>query len=650
MARLREDVLTAAEGVTTSDLTPASDEILVVKNTGPRAVYVAAAGGNPVSATTEIIAPGEVSEFSSGVCLQSPVKGLEALVEYRTVTVPGSVASGAEVPNADAGQTLVALGDGTYQPVNAPVLDATWPRFGAVGDNAGDQTTAIQAAIDAAEALSGSSQPGDFGGVVYLPAGTYIVDGLVMKEHVVLKGAGERATVIKAKSGGSATGIVSFPTGSVQGARIEDLQVQGNGVTGQHGIYAYAQDDGGGDGGWWYGGMRNVHVEGFDGAGIWLRGGATNLLPHQFLKFDHVRVYSSTNGVGLAMTGQCGQIDLTNCLFSHRSGLNTTAGNNVVMYRESNSPTSLSAVGSVAPYAITFNACSFQFRNMGCLQDAAYGVTYMGCWFEDCANGLKLQSTARGNVIFGTVFADINDGSGTGCSLEVDNSVITEFANYQNGTIDRMWKSSGSAASIVHRGGTTTANTIVSTNEAPVVTVSSNTLNILNHDVVLCASGTVKTITSRHQVGERIAIYCSGAVSFDNTDNLNFAGQTSVTVRTGQVAHFIKVDVGGGIEWYFLGATGAPGVEVRSVAAATTVTLPNTIGDGVSITGTTTIDNITATGWSNRRIILQTASNPTIRNNGGGTGNIRTTSGSDITTSANGRYVFWCDGTLWWQV
>lgn len=91
MARLREETVTLSEGVTSSDITPASSDVLEVENSGPRALYVAAAGGNPVSETTEILAPGEVSTFSDGVCFQSPVGVGEALVRRKTVPVPGSV-------------------------------------------------------------------------------------------------------------------------------------------------------------------------------------------------------------------------------------------------------------------------------------------------------------------------------------------------------------------------------------------------------------------------------------------------------------------------------------------------------------------------------------------------------------------------------
>ena len=60
---------------------------------------------------------------------------------------------------------------------------------GAKGDGKTDDTNAIQECIDKAKAAGG--------GVVYFPAGTYMVSGLELKSDVVLQGAGKDATIIK---------------------------------------------------------------------------------------------------------------------------------------------------------------------------------------------------------------------------------------------------------------------------------------------------------------------------------------------------------------------------------------------------------------------------------------------------------------------
>jgi hypothetical protein len=106
--------------------------------------------------------------------------------------------------------------------------------FGAVGDGTTDDTAAIQAAIDA---LPSS------GGVVYLPAATYVVNGtlnLTDKENVRLRGDGAanavyqavstKGTILKRVSG---TGLIldwsaSAATQSLRGCGIEGITFDGN--------------------------------------------------------------------------------------------------------------------------------------------------------------------------------------------------------------------------------------------------------------------------------------------------------------------------------------------------------------------------------------------------------------------------------------
>jgi hypothetical protein len=76
-----------------------------------------------------------------------------------------------------------------YGEVPRPSAEATVlvTDYGAVPDDAGDDTAAIQQAIVAAAA----------GGVVSIPAGTFVVtDKLILTEGVVLRGAGRDATIL----------------------------------------------------------------------------------------------------------------------------------------------------------------------------------------------------------------------------------------------------------------------------------------------------------------------------------------------------------------------------------------------------------------------------------------------------------------------
>lgn len=72
------------------------------------------------------------------------------------------------------------------------------PTYGAVGDGTTDDTTAFNNALAAAEALTST------GGTVYVPPGTYLLDGEInVDQYVCLVGAGMRETVLKLNDAGT---------------------------------------------------------------------------------------------------------------------------------------------------------------------------------------------------------------------------------------------------------------------------------------------------------------------------------------------------------------------------------------------------------------------------------------------------------------
>ena len=92
--------------------------------------------------------------------------------------------------------------------------------FGAVGDGVTDDTAAIQAAIDYTTLISSVDAKG---GKVFLPEGTYLVNGLTIKAYVVLSGEGRFQSIIKASS--SCTHVISNTTDNVRGVVIEHLGI-----------------------------------------------------------------------------------------------------------------------------------------------------------------------------------------------------------------------------------------------------------------------------------------------------------------------------------------------------------------------------------------------------------------------------------------
>lgn len=90
------------------------------------------------------------------------------------------------------------------------------PAYGATGDGSTDDTSAVQAAINAASAAGG--------GTVFFPAGTYrIVAGLTVAAGVSLLGAGPGASRIA--HNGAATNCLTYSTGSVYWQSIRGLRI-----------------------------------------------------------------------------------------------------------------------------------------------------------------------------------------------------------------------------------------------------------------------------------------------------------------------------------------------------------------------------------------------------------------------------------------
>ena len=114
-------------------------------------------------------------------------------------------------------EAVELLIEDTTPSLTRAALDATMApainvrAHGATGDGTTDDTTAIQAAIDAAEAI---------GGTLYFPAGTYVVTGITSDTGIRWVGEGYRKTIIQ-----SATGDVLTLSGNFHA--FENLHFKG---------------------------------------------------------------------------------------------------------------------------------------------------------------------------------------------------------------------------------------------------------------------------------------------------------------------------------------------------------------------------------------------------------------------------------------
>lgn len=109
--------------------------------------------------------------------------------------------------------TPIVLGDTVSSPGAINVKS-----YGAVGNGTADDATAIQATIDAANALGGR--------VVLLPQGTYrVVAGVVLKSGVTLRGEGRGVTIIHGDPTGTLAGVVRGT--SITDFGVEHLTISG---------------------------------------------------------------------------------------------------------------------------------------------------------------------------------------------------------------------------------------------------------------------------------------------------------------------------------------------------------------------------------------------------------------------------------------
>lgn len=118
--------------------------------------------------------------------------------------------------------------------IEGQVYGATSAFFGADNTGAVDATSAIQAAIDAASNAGG--------GVVYCPAGTYLLKGTVyLADDVTLAGDGMGKTIFSASPDAAGSPSVAFGNGDVwtvttSNVSLRDFTVDRSAATAQHGF------------------------------------------------------------------------------------------------------------------------------------------------------------------------------------------------------------------------------------------------------------------------------------------------------------------------------------------------------------------------------------------------------------------------------
>jgi hypothetical protein len=244
---------------------------------------------------------------------------------------------------------------------------------GAVGDGVTDDTAAIQATIDAVFTAGG--------GVIYAPAGTYLVSAPVaIKDKCLLRGAGH-ATVFKAAAGHNAETIsirAVYPVNKVFDAGVMDLAIDGNsanntyaGVT-DAGVRVQADvenpfTNGSPDK---YGELRNIVV-----SNIYVRShrtgmyvGKTTFVQRSYT-FDRIHTDQCSSS-GLYLDNYCEYVNLADCMFEncydgvYDNGSSNITFSNCFITNNSNSGANLYTTGRNTSKK-NFIGCTFNHNRIG---------------------------------------------------------------------------------------------------------------------------------------------------------------------------------------------------------------------------------------------------------------------------------------------
>lgn len=407
---------------------------------------VATAPSPATSGTSLVVASGEGARFP-GVPFKAtiwPSSATTTPANAEVVTVTARATDTLTIVRAQESSTArtVVVGDQIAATLTASMYDApilTGPRpwadvraYGATGDGTTDDTTALQAAINAANTAGG--------GVVYVPKGTYISLTLTLYANVWLRGDGLGASILKLKTGANADLLGSSSAANVH---LSDLTLDGNRAnqTGTSRCYMASLSD--------YSVMERVRFTGGRSFGLGL--GGSKYYRAIGCRFDDCG-NDPNAGDGLVWVGNNGATYSTDgvfdrCLFVGRAagpeGVTitadrTTVANSFFIGNDTHQDASGFYIGAAVRDLRMANNHIEKCGNYGIdvdfsNTDATYGVVLEGNVIRECRNA-AIGIASNGAVLAGnhcnnngrTINATAPDaGSGVGILVDGANIVIS---------------------------------------------------------------------------------------------------------------------------------------------------------------------------------------------------------------------------------
>lgn len=503
-----------------------------------------------------------------------------------------------------------------------------------------DYTEAFYKAINAATA--------EGGGEVRVPPGQFLTEIIMQKTKVSLVGSGKDATVIMAAPSSNPY-LLTIDSGPVQHVSIKNIQFRGNNYlnSGQGCMLFEGKADASHTtGGLWYSELENLHIDQFNSANIYFRGGATTSnFPNQFNSLRNVysfrdnRSPSNTSSRSLKMTGQNGQFNIIGGQYD--GGVyGQRNGTNIEISKEYQAD-GVTPVGGNSGYAISFINASSQSSDQGIIIDNAVDVSFTNsCYFEKTNRVFNVRKTAWQIKVEGSEFADCGNNSGNGYLFSVDGTSTLIIRDNYLGTPDQVFDDPDSNHQGVIAEGNFSAADLNWNGVVPRLFPTTSTLENKRKTAIWLDSSNTNTISQiNHKLnpGEELTVRLNGDFTFTaDVGNLDLGGVPSIKALDKDILTFIVLDIDGnnGLTLYLKGISrNAYNMQIKTITdtstsvgakftkqinllqpSATTITAFPNAYDGQELTllgfnGNTTVQNSAS-------LFLKGATNATIPNHG----------------------------------
>lgn len=376
--------------------------------------------------------------------------------------------------------------------------------FGAIGDGVANDTAAVQLAITAMPST---------GGMLYFPAGIYLVSTLAINKQMLIQGAGMFSGGTWIVASGAANKVFNVTTSSVT---IRDLLIDKN-VTQSGGAYIYcdtASSIVNIENVYMLGWYRGVHFAGVGNitmrhlrltAGVATTGMGIRIDSGLAIFLEDVLVQNANGSeayAGISVTN-CGDITMVGCSFIENlygmaietgNGQNATSIYATNCFFDNNSNNGLlikPTHASSSSHRMTFAQCWFSSSGAsGVLLDtsavagAIDGIEFIGCEvYINASHGFQVQgSTTRRIKVLGGKFAQ-NTGSGLLFGANVSNWQVTDA------TIGPIGALTGNTTRGITSSAGTSNDVLIANNQ-----LTGNTISALN----IASTGARRRIDANH--------------------------------------------------------------------------------------------------------------------------------------------------------